>query len=233
VSLPARARTFDLRLVGRPAVERDGDRALRLDGKRACLKIPHALLDLPDGPFTVEGWVRPGDLAGRRALLGKTERSEYGLFLSDGVPTFFVHGGERYATAKAEASLLEEDRWHHVAGVFDGAEARLYVDGALVARVPAAGPRRKNTLPLYLGAEPDGAGRPNAHLAGLLDEIRISTGARYEADSFEPARRFEADEAAVLLLHCDALWGPFAVDATAGERHAFALGAVTTAPADG
>jgi hypothetical protein len=211
-----------MRLVGE-AAHAQGDGHLELDGKSACLSVPATAVALPDGPFTVEGWVAARSLKGRRPFLSKAQSSEWGLFLSDGLPEWSVHLDGRYATAKATARLSENE-WHHVAGVFDGREVRLYVDGRRVAVTPASGTRTTNPHPLYVGADPDGSGRPVDPLTGAIDEVRISEGVRYEGESFEPRRRFEPDASTRLLLKLDATFGPWCLDASPSQAHSLRIG---------
>lgn len=226
VSLPKATVPLPVRLASIPVELRAAraDRALELRGQ-GCLTSP---LDVPDGPFTVEGWFRAKDLVGRRGLAAKTEASEFGILLYDGAPAFHVFLGDAYANAKAEAPVTA-DAWHHVAGVFDGAEVRLYVDGRLVARGKGSGARRRNAVPFCVGADPDGRGTPTSFFEGLIDEVRVSKVARYSRDSFTPARAFEPDAETLLLLHCDGFVGPFAVDASRAEAHALRYGEARTA----
>jgi hypothetical protein len=192
---------------------------LALDGARAHLRIDDDRLPLADGPFTLECWLRAEEFRARMGVLCKTEGSEYGIFASEGVPEFLVHLGGRYATAKAARPVLQAGRWHHVAGVFDGAEVRLYVDGERIAAAPGRGARTRNALPLIGGADVDGRGEPSSAFRGELDEVRLAEGARYEGARFEPERRLEPDGETLLLLHMDAAAGTWAYDSSPGHRH--------------
>lgn len=233
ISLPERNLPAVWRLRSLPPDTWDGTepRALSVE-KNACLTVPAQRLDIPDGAFTIEGWIRGDDFGGRRAFLAKTEKSEYGLFVSDGRPVFSVFLGRGYVTASEQEPVLEPGRWHHVAGVFDGSEVRLYVDGKLLAAQPGEGRRRRNEWPLFVGADPDRRGHPTSGFDGLIDEVRVSQGARYGQAPFEPARRFEPDDDTLLLLHLDRGLGPIAPDHAAGGRHALSRGKVEYAPLD-
>jgi len=223
VALPKTSTVLPVRLAGIPEDLRvaRADRALRLGG-RGCLTAP---LEIPDGPFTVEGWLNASDLAGRRGFLAKTERSDFGILLYDGAPAFHVFVGDAYANAKS-TDAVDAATWHHLAGVFDGAEARLYVDGRLVAKGAGSGARRRNPYPFCVGADPDRRGEPTSFFEGRIDEVRVSRVARYSGDAFTPARTFEPDADTLLLLHCDGLVGPFAVDHSPAEAHALRRGEV-------
>lgn len=220
VALPRE--TFDLPL---PPPARLGDRrsphegVLVLDGKTACVELPSGQLALPDGPFTVECWLRGEDFTGRRAVIAKTEQSEFGLYASDGEFDFLAFVGGGYATAKSSAKVLQPGQWHHAAGVFDGSEVRCYLDGKLLARAPARGSRKSNTLPLLVGADPGANGKPSSYFAGCVDDVRLSKVARYEGESFAPPTRHERDADTVWLLPCDADFGPWAIDASGLHAH--------------
>ncbi|MEQ8766462.1 MAG: LamG-like jellyroll fold domain-containing protein [Planctomycetota bacterium] len=188
-------------------------------GRRDCVAVASELASVPDGPLTLEAWMKVEGYGGRKALVTKTESSEYGLFVSDGQPGFSIHLNGRYVAAEGEKGSLPEGRWVHVAGVFDGQEVRLYVDGQKVASQAGSGARTRNDHPLYVGADPDWAGRPVSFLGGTVDEIRLSTVARYEGASFSPSEQFEHDAETVLLLHCDRFVGPFLPNAgSRGEQ---------------
>ena len=232
ITMPERIEAF---AIGAPARIPDAvdDRALVLDGKRQAVRLDDKTLELPDGPFTAEGFLQADDLTGRRGFLNKTEQSEFGLFVSDGKPSFVVYLGDRYASATAKEPLLEKGRWHHLAGVFDGQEVRLYVDGNRVAATPGKGERKRNALPLFVGADVDKAGKPTSFFAGRIDEVRVSKSARYAGASFTPSRRFDPDGDTVVLLHCDREFGPWLPDASGQGRHGMRVGGVVCAPKDG
>lgn len=201
---------------------RDG--ALVLDGK-SCLQLKHGDVELPDGPITLECWCNGDDFTGRRGLLAKTESSEFGIFCSDGSLDFSVFLDDAYVTASSSGAVLKPGKWHHVAGVFDGEEVRLYLDGKVLARTAGSGKRRSNRFPLLIGADVDSRGNPTSHFSGKLDEVRLSKSARYTKGSFRPAKKHKADKDAVLLLDCDRMVGPWAIDRSPTASHPTRLGA--------
>ncbi len=183
---------------------------------------------LPQGPFTLEAWVNPSRLGPSRAVVAKTQSSEYALFLHEGVPQFDVHLGGRYVAPKDSKKIML-DQWTHLAGVFDGNECRLYVNGKQVDAKRGSGERTTNQLPLFIGADPDGWRNPTREFAGQLDEIRLSTGVRY-TDDFEPAKRHVSDDQTVLLLHCDQQIGPFLLDDSRRRTSVLLLGNAKVGP---
>lgn len=201
------------------------ERALVLQ-RGAHVALPAADVVLPDGPFTLETWLRAERFADRQGVVAKTESSEYGIFASSGLPSFSVHLAGKYVEAEAKDVRLEVDRWHHVAGVYDGEEVRLYVDGALVARKAGSGARKSSELPLIVGGDVSRDGGANSCLEGALDEVRLSRVARYTGERFEPDRRHTSDAETLLLLHMDGTLGPWLFDSSpAGLRATLRAGA--------
>jgi len=234
LSLPTRRLRVPVELatMPEPAVPAR-EMAFDFDGVDDCLAVPHAELQLPDGPFSVECWFDADRYAGRTGLVNKTENSEFGFFLNEGHPAFYLHVAGAYVSLEAPDYGLETGWWHHIAAVYDGAEARLYVDGDLVASRAAAGPRTQRSVPLLIGADTDGAGRGVSFFDGRIDEVRVSTGARYSGERFEPVRRHEPDEATVLLLHLDERTGDWTYDSSGGGRHPVLRGRPRSVPAEG
>lgn len=217
--IPERRHVLDLDVsrVAAPAPPSDCERVLALSGG-AHVAIPAGEIELPDGPFTLEAWVNADRFASRQGLLCKTESSEYGIFANDGKPSFSAHLAGAYVEAIAEDARMEPGRWHHVAGVFDGAELRLYLDGRLVAKRAGTGARTRNRLPLVVGGDVDRNGGATSTLDGSLDDVRLSSEARYAGASFEPRRRHAADDRTVLLLQMDGCLGPWLFDASSTGR---------------
>lgn len=224
LSLPESRFPFALDLKGVTAAREPLHRVLTLDGRGDAASIPSDAASPPvDSAFTLEGWMRASRLKGRRPFLAKSESSEYYIFVTDGIPSFGVHLNGKYREAKSDQVVLQPSRWYHLAGVYDGKEVRLYVDGTVVAQSAASGRRRKNTHPLYLGADPNGRGRPVDFLAGSIDEIRLSVGARYVSE-FTPTRWHEPDPSTLLLFHADQEKGPFLIDASSHRQHGRLIG---------
>ena len=204
--------------------------ALRLADSRSALGVPSSVLNLPDGPFTVEARVRLETVPRRATVVGKAERSEFGLFVYEGVPSFDVHLGEKYARARARGTKLAPKRWYSLAGVFDGQQLRLYVDGKLVAEKDASGIRTLNKLPLFIGADPDRRGRPSAGVQGWVDEVRVSKSARYAGPSYPLRDRFEPDADTVLLVPLDRMLGPLYPDRSSRGLYMVPRGKVALEP---
>ena len=231
-SLPSKSFTVPLGLGELPEpLKPPQETAFEFDGRRDHLRLSHERLALPDGPFTLECWFKGHSFRGRRGLVNKTEGCEFGFFVSDGQPLFIVHLTGAYVSATTEAFKLQPERWYHMAGVFDGEEVRLYVDGQLVGASKGSGKRTQRNLPLLVGADVDGGGHPNSMFDGLIDEVRLSIGARHVGELIEPERRPEADEDTHLLLHLDERVGVWAFDSSRAHRHPELVGQPEPVPA--
>ena len=70
--------------------------ALSLASSQQSVQVPANAIDFPDGPFTLETWFNADTITQRTGLICKTEGSEYGIFLSNGVPDFHAHLNSEY-----------------------------------------------------------------------------------------------------------------------------------------
>ncbi|MFO1031221.1 MAG: LamG domain-containing protein [Planctomycetota bacterium] len=195
-----------------------------LDGKTACVQVAPARLSLPDGPFTVEPGCAATTGPAAAASSGARRTASSACWRRTAVLRFSVFLGDRYATAKSAAPVLRAGTWHHIAGVFDGREVRAYVDGVLVGSAPGSGARRPNDLPLFVGADPTGKGKPGSWFRGRIDDVRVSKVARYQGERFVPPTQLLLDADTVLALPCDVDFGPWTADASPLHRHPLRLG---------
>ena len=186
------------------------DRCLRVDDERAAIRVDADEIPLPDGPMTLEAWVRADQLNGFNGIIAKTQSSEYAFFSDEGVPQFDIHLDGQYVTVTGKDKLVVGE-WTHLAGVYDGQSVTLFVNGKLVGQKAGSGQRGINKLPLYIGADPDTSGRPTRAFRCSIDEVRLSSRAVY-ASEFTPARRLDPTDSTHLLLHLDRNLGPFVLD---------------------
>ena len=230
VTLPSRR--FEIPVTLSSALPEDlfgaGDnRVLAVDGKGA-LRVDSKSLALPaDSPFTLEAWIQLSQHMDQNAVIAKTESSDFGLYMHNGQLQFDVHVGGTYQSVQTP-SELSEGTWHHVAGVYDLQEVRLYIDGRLIGKREAKGARKANEHPLYIGADPDRTGKPNRYFHGKIDEVRVSRVARYSEETYDRMHRYEPDEDTILLMHLDKSIGVFHLDHSVRAAHAVAVGTGAT-----
>ena len=90
------------------------------------------------GAITIEGWIKTSG-TNSQVIIDKhnpsagagTNDGGYELKLaSNGKPKFFVYKNAAQFTSIASSTAINNGGWHHVAGVYDGSQMRLYVDGS-------------------------------------------------------------------------------------------------------
>lgn len=206
---------------------------LSFDGVDDHIEVASEALDLPDGPFTVEFWMRADRYARRQGVVNKTENSEWGFFLNEGAPAFMVFlEGNGYVEARGPAGMLKPGQAYRLAGVYDGQEVRLYVDGERVAATPGSGKRRINNLPLLIGADVDGRGRGTSWFDGHLMDLMITADARYQGERVNVPSHQELlfaarnDERVRLFLPGHGLHGPWVMDESRRALHPQHFGGV-------
>ncbi|MBM4027834.1 MAG: tetratricopeptide repeat protein, partial [Planctomycetes bacterium] len=75
--------------------------------------------------------------------------------------------------------VVDDGRWHHLAGVYDGARLCLYVDGTLDVSTEATGAVNVNDDYVLIGANAGDAWR---YCRGLIDEVRVYSYALSEEE---------------------------------------------------
>ncbi len=120
--------------------------------------------------ITAAAWVNPRSVTGSRTIINQWYAADSFLLGIDNGKYFFsvafLDGGAgRRAIVHAPAVA---NAWAHVAGVYDGAALKLYVNGVLRASTPASGALQQSTRPIVIGGHPSW----NAY-DGLIDEVRL------------------------------------------------------------
>jgi hypothetical protein len=65
---------------------------------------------------------------------------------------------------------VNDGRWHHIAGTYDGSKISLYVDGKLDVSSEASGSIEANDFDVFIGAN---AEKPGRNFKGSIDDVRI------------------------------------------------------------
>ena len=139
--IPTSTHPLDVEIILPPSPGPNNGRVV-LDGYDDAVVIPHDKIDFEEGPFTRRGEAQgPNDHRHPRVRhQGRTVGVR--LVRTDGVPEFWVMTGGEYLVAGSESMTLQANEEYHLAGVWDGEEARLYVNGELAGRAAGEGPRR-------------------------------------------------------------------------------------------
>jgi hypothetical protein len=80
-----------------------------------------------------------------------------------------IPSGNQYGGLYGEKSV-NDGKWHHVAGVYNGEKMILYIDGKEDASQPASGPIGNNDEPVYIGENAEMTGRV---WNGLIGDVHV------------------------------------------------------------
>jgi beta-galactosidase len=161
-------------------------------------------LDITGDQLTLQMWLTPRRWNGTGSFLTKGDH-QYGLQQSsEDQLEFFIHDGKRISVY---ASTPEhwEDNWHSLAGIYDGNQLRLYLDGALVSWLDHSGAIDHNPFPVNVGrnAALHGQEHPGQLSNAVIDRVQIFGQAltAEELSSSSPSLKNEA----VLWLDFDSV----------------------------
>lgn len=183
-------------------------------GKKSALRIRSRYLKaMEKKPFTLEGWFKFRQVKWGQTVFSKAQSSAFGLFVKRGTLRPFVHIGGRYRYTRGKHKL-EPKKWYHIALEYDGKAVRTYVNGKVDSVKEAEGSWKPNRYSLYVGADPNRLDKPHSFLRGWVDEVRLSTVARYQGKPFQPSKRYTTDKDTLLLLHLDQNVGPVVLDSS-------------------
>ncbi len=186
-----------------------GLHALRFDGVRNHVVVRNLAYN-GKSPITVEAIVKPAaDQWREQGIIGNAEGAGLMLGAYYGRWGFTFHyKPSRFVLRECRLRCqdrLSTENWTHVAGVYDGAQLRLYVDGKLQMSEPIAGVHKPSRLPFVVGADPMavtplGEVSVNNHFRGIIKSVRISSAAIYTNDFDPPSQLDAARETTVLVL---------------------------------
>jgi hypothetical protein len=147
-------------------------KALEFDGKTAGQIPDHASLDIVD-TITIEFWA---NIKGGEAIQSGVEKGIAwvpGLYnlaaLYNGGTILQFFDLPDVCNDENIGPSIQDGEWHFLAGIWDGDDILLYIDGELEADMPCKGELKPNNDPLFIGAR-GGSGR---FLTGALDEIKV------------------------------------------------------------
>jgi hypothetical protein len=156
--------------------------ALELDGVTNSLACSEgAELSVGD-QWSVAAWFkgRSGDPSNKRmqVLLAKGEAWQLQRRSSDGMVELSLAGLVTPTNSPAQGRPpvlsskrnLDDGKWHHVVGSYDGARTVLYVDGEEENATPATGPLALTTASLTLG---ESSVAPGHLFSGWMADVRL------------------------------------------------------------
>lgn len=159
----------------------EGGSAFRFDGSTSYVDLGNPTALQITGSLSVECWFKTDAAVGNyKTLVSKwfsgDSDASYALHWTDfGGLGFHIRNVEgQVLSAHSGATLqLNDGRWHHVAGTWDGFIISIYIDGQLMGSDSASifGPISNTTNPVRIGT--DNRGFTDRYFEGIIDEVAI------------------------------------------------------------
>ena len=202
---------------------------------------PNEYIEVPSSPslrgfneLTIECWFYPeawGTFDNEHIFgIGYIEQDYFGLLAyppvdsSVAIHYAFIVSGINYSIGTT--ATVSIGAWHHLAGVWDGSQLRLYLDGELADSRSLEVPSNlfHTTTPYWFNRHQWATG-VSSRLRGRVDDARISDIAHYTSD-FIPPNCLEVDESTRGLWHMDSGAGDVIIDASPNGNHGYFQGGV-------
>ena len=116
------------------------NRSVRFDGTNDHVSVPHSTSLNPSAQVSVEAWIKPEALpatGGFAAIAAK--RESYALQLNGPRLEFTIMQNGTRRRTQAPVGAVAVGQTYHVVGTYDGANARLYINGTQVAATALTG----------------------------------------------------------------------------------------------
>jgi hypothetical protein len=147
---------------------------------------------------------------------GSTSATEFGIYI--GTDNKVV--GQHSTSLFTSTSVLSTGTWYHIMMSRDAASTnRLFVNGVLEAVTTSSASINNNDSLTFGGVQ----GEPTLSLKGYLDEIRVSTVARYTSNFTPTLVSYNSDAATTILIHGDGADGSIDIrDDGQGSQNVYA-----------
>ncbi len=163
--------------------------SLSLNGTSGYVSVPNSATINISGPITIEAWIKVNAINGSyqdivcRESWGQAGTGggyEFAITNTGKLRLDLYQSHNQYTTVVG-ASTVTTGQWHHVAGVFDGSQMRVYYNGVLDGSLSTTNGPATGTSALNIGKST----YAGYYFGGLIDEVRISAAALYSAN-FSP-----------------------------------------------
>ena len=128
--------------------------------------------------FTVEAWIKPDVADANQVSLGNAV-DNFEFDVRNGLSLYVRDQVGWGSPAQSGAGTVPAGVWSHVAGIFDGNEIKVYLNGALKATTPRNTTLVSGDFALNFGTYANGAGW---FYDGLLDEVALFNVALEQED---------------------------------------------------
>ncbi len=168
-----------------------GSHSLSGNGTSAYLQAPSSSSLNIAGTITAEAWIKINAIGAYRAVISREAFQQtgtgggYRLTVTDtGKVQLVLFQSHNTYVSLTGSTTITPNVWHHVAGVFDGSQMRVYLDGVLNGTLSTTSGPASGTGNLHIGRFSPSANP--YYFNGLIDDARVSNVALY-TNSFTPA----------------------------------------------
>ena len=162
----------------RKIIQTDQNPGMTMDfnGTNEYIEIPNESHFDFTSTMTVEAWIKVDQFNKNwQAIVTKGDNSwRLHRFNNTNRVNFAINSGGSIRDISSSSSV-NDGKWHHVAGVVNGTNMSLYVDGVLEATRNDAIAINNSSYPVMIGENAQATGR---HFDGQIDEVRIWNIAR-------------------------------------------------------
>lgn len=155
--------------------------SLNFDGDNDVVDLTNNSIFNITNSITLEAWIYPIQHSAEIDIISKfgdtATDDSYILRLSNGIPLIQIKIGASWQVS-SDTVALDLDTWQHVAGVYDGAQLKIYVNGLLKNSVDLTGNISLSSSTVKIGRWSGSA----SSFLGNIDEVRIWNIARTDTE---------------------------------------------------
>ena len=160
--------------------------SLSLNGTSSYVSVPNSTSLSISGPITIEAWIKVNAINGNyQDIVCKESYGQAGTgggyelaITNTGKVRLDLYQSHNQYTTAIGSTTVSTGVWHHVAGVFDGSQIRVYLNGVLDGSLSTGNGPASGTSALNIGKST----YTTYYFGGLIDEVRISAAALYSAN---------------------------------------------------
>src|SRR6185503_5877012 len=200
-----------------PRSESQGsNHSVLLNGTSSYVDVPYnANLNIT-GALTMEAWVKTSANTYQMVLERGDwwqDQMSYDFAIAEGKVRMDIRQSNGTYVSCIGSTLMNNGAWHHIAGVYDGSQMRVYLDGVLNGSATATMAPGNNSTGLRIGKS-SFLYYPY-YFNGLIDEVRVSNAALYSSN-FTPGAHLTATSSTKGLWKFD---GQTANDSSGSGAH--------------